>query len=49
LLRLDKTAQARQEFEAVLKSSRHAIHPKGLEDDRCLAQRYLNELGPSDN
>ncbi|MBW1917574.1 MAG: hypothetical protein JRI57_06075 [Deltaproteobacteria bacterium] len=44
LLRLDKPDQARREFEAVLKSTRHAIQPHGLEDDRHKAQRYLDEL-----
>lgn len=48
LLRQDKPGQARREFEAVLRSSRHAIHPPGLEEDRQKARRYLNELGSTD-
>ncbi|MDD3579630.1 MAG: TRAP transporter TatT component family protein [Desulfobacca sp.] len=49
LLRLGKTAQAGQEFQAVLRSSRHAIHPPGLADDRRQAQRHLTELRVPDN
>jgi len=48
LRRLGKTAQARQEFEAVLISTRHAIHSPGLAEDRRQAQRHLTELGTSD-
>jgi len=43
LLRLGQQAQARQELERVLASSRHAIHPRGLEEDRREARRLLEK------
>jgi len=45
LIRLGQTAEARWELERVLTSSRPAIHPRGLEEDRREARRLLNGLG----
>jgi tetratricopeptide (TPR) repeat protein len=44
LLRLGEPSKARLELESVLKSTRHAIHPGGLEDDRKEARRLLAEF-----
>jgi tetratricopeptide (TPR) repeat protein len=43
LLRLHRETQARQELERVLTSSRHALPPQGLEDDRREARRLLQK------
>lgn len=45
LLRRGNEAQARQELEWVLTSTRAAVQPKGLEEDRQEARRLLKELG----
>lgn len=43
LLRLGNPDQARRELERVLTSTRHAIHPQGLAEDRREARRLLAE------
>jgi len=43
LIRLGQPAQARLELERVLTSSRHAIHLRGLEEDRREARLLLEE------
>lgn len=45
LLRLGQDNQARLELEQVLKASRHAIHPGGLQDDQRTARRLLGKMG----
>ena len=47
LLRLNKREQARQELQQVLSASRHAVQPRGLEEDRRAARRLLAELTDS--
>lgn len=44
LLRRGDAAQARQELERVLTSNRHAIWPRGVEDDQRKARRLLQEM-----
>jgi tetratricopeptide (TPR) repeat protein len=47
LIRLGKTAEARQELELVLNSTRPAVQPQDLRDDQSKARRLLAELGES--
>ncbi|MGO8761646.1 MAG: TRAP transporter TatT component family protein [Desulfobaccales bacterium] len=44
LLRLNEAMQARQELAQVLKSSRYAVKPQDLEEDRQEARRLLAEM-----
>ena len=44
-LHLDDPTPARRELEQVLTSTRPAVHPRGLEEDRQEARRLLAELG----
>jgi tetratricopeptide (TPR) repeat protein len=44
LLRLNEAMQARQELAQVLKSSRYAVKPQDLEEDRQEARRLLGEM-----
>ncbi len=45
LIRLHNDDQARQELELTLKSTRHAIQPQGLKEDRQKARKLLAKLG----
>jgi tetratricopeptide (TPR) repeat protein len=45
LLRLQEAGPARQELEQVLKSTRAAVRPQDLEEDRQEARRLLAEMG----
>ncbi|MDO9533239.1 MAG: TRAP transporter TatT component family protein [Deltaproteobacteria bacterium] len=45
LLRLNESALARQELAQVLKSTRGAVKPQDLEEDRQEARRLLAEMG----
>ena len=44
LQRLNESSQARQELEQVLKSTRSAVRPQDLEEDRQEARRLLAEI-----
>jgi tetratricopeptide (TPR) repeat protein len=44
LLKLNDKARARRELQQVLTATRHAIQPRGLEEDRREARRLLEEL-----
>ncbi len=44
LLRLNEAMPARQELAQVLKSSRYAVKPQDLEEDRQEARRLLAEM-----
>ncbi|MBI4643634.1 MAG: tetratricopeptide repeat protein [Deltaproteobacteria bacterium] len=44
LLKLNRQAQARQVLERVLQCSKHALLPRGLEEDRKEARRLLERL-----
>ncbi len=45
LFRLKETGRRRQELEQVLKSTRGAVKPQDLEEDRQEARRLLAEIG----
>lgn len=46
LLRLEETAEAKQELELALRATQHAMWPGGLAEDQKNARRLLAELGP---